>query len=81
VLEGIKAGGMSVDLSTNRPTLIRQIEPVFRQRGVSVVDAPVSGGKTGAATWHLAVMVGGERALYERLKLILAGIVNLTGGR
>jgi 3-hydroxyisobutyrate dehydrogenase-like beta-hydroxyacid dehydrogenase len=35
------------------------------------VDAPVSGRKTGAATRHLAVMVGGERAIYERLKPIL----------
>jgi 3-hydroxyisobutyrate dehydrogenase-like beta-hydroxyacid dehydrogenase len=71
VLEGIKAGGMSVDLSTSRPTPIRQIEPVFRQKGASVVDAPVSGGKTGAATRYLAVMVGGARAIYERLKPIL----------
>jgi 3-hydroxyisobutyrate dehydrogenase-like beta-hydroxyacid dehydrogenase len=61
---------MYVDLSTSRPTLIRQIEPVFRQKGASVVDAPVSGGKTGAATRHVAVMVGGERATSERLKPI-----------
>jgi len=71
VLEGIKAGGIYVDLSTSRPTLIRQIEPLFRQKGASVVDAPVSGGKTGAATRNLAVMVGGERAIYERIKPIL----------
>jgi len=71
VLEGIKAGGMYVDLSTSRPILIRQIEPVFRQKGTSVVDAPVSGGKTGAATRNWAVMVGGERAIYARLKPIL----------
>ncbi len=71
VLEGIKAGGIYVDLSTSRPTLIRQIEPLFRQKGASVLDAPVSGGKTGAATRNLAVMVGGERAIYERIKPIL----------
>jgi 3-hydroxyisobutyrate dehydrogenase-like beta-hydroxyacid dehydrogenase len=71
VLEGIKAGGIYVDLSTSRPTLIRQIEPLFRQKGAHVLDAPVSGGKTGAATRNLAVMVGGERAIYERTKPIL----------
>jgi 3-hydroxyisobutyrate dehydrogenase-like beta-hydroxyacid dehydrogenase len=60
-----------VDLSTSRPTLIRQIEPMFRQKGAHVLDAPVSGGKTGAATRNLAVMVGGERAIYERIKPIL----------
>jgi 3-hydroxyisobutyrate dehydrogenase len=71
VLEGIKPGGIYVDLSTSRPTLIRRIEPLFRQKGAHVLDAPVSGGKTGAATRNLAVMVGGERAIYERIKPIL----------
>ncbi len=71
VLEGIKAGGIYVDLSTSRPTLIRRLEPMFRQKGAHVLDAPVSGGKTGAATRNLAVMVGGEREMYERIKPIL----------
>lgn len=71
VLEGIKPGGIYVDLSTSRPTLIRQIEPLFRQKGAHVIDAPVSGGKTGAASRNLAVMVGGEREIYERIKPIL----------
>ncbi len=71
VLEGIKPGAIYVDLSTSRPTLIREIEPQFRAKGAHVLDAPVSGGKTGAATGNLAVMVGGERAIYERIKAIL----------
>jgi 3-hydroxyisobutyrate dehydrogenase-like beta-hydroxyacid dehydrogenase len=71
ILEGIRPGGIYVDLSTSRPTLIRQIEPRFRDQGAHVLDAPVSGGKSGAATRNLAVMVGGERAIYERIKPIL----------
>ena len=71
VLEGIKEGDIYVDLSTSRPTLIRQIEPRFRERGAHVLDAPVSGGKTGAASRNLAVMVGGERSIYERIKPVL----------
>lgn len=71
ILEGIKPGGIYVDLSTSRPTLIRTIEPQFRAKGAHVLDAPVSGGKSGAATRNLAVMVGGERAIYERIKPIL----------
>jgi 3-hydroxyisobutyrate dehydrogenase len=71
VLEGIKPGGIYVDLSTSRPTLIRRIEPMFRQKGAHVIDAPVSGGKSGAASRNLAVMVGGEREIYERIKPIL----------
>ena len=60
ILEGIRPGGVYVDLSSSRPTLIRQLEPVFRQKGVHVLDAPVSGGKSGAASGNLAVMVGGR---------------------
>jgi len=71
VLAGIRRGGIFVDLSTSRPTLIRQIEPRFRQKGAHVLDAPVSGGKTGAASGNLAVMVGGEREIYERIKPLL----------
>src|SRR5918992_2025034 len=71
VLEGIKPGSVYVDLSSSRPTLIRQIEPRFRQKGAHVLDAPVSGGKTGAATRNLAVMVGGEREIFERIKPLL----------
>jgi 3-hydroxyisobutyrate dehydrogenase-like beta-hydroxyacid dehydrogenase len=44
---GIKAGGIYVHLSTSRPTLIRQIEPLFRQKGASSLDAPVMGVKAG----------------------------------
>lgn len=71
ILAGIKPGAVYVDLSTSRPTLIRSIEPHFRAKGAHVLDAPVSGGKTGAATRNLAVMVGGEREIFDRIKPIL----------
>ena len=71
ILAGIRPGAVYVDLSTSRPTLIRQIEPQFRAKGAHVLDAPVSGGKTGAATRNLAVMVGGKREIFERIKAIL----------
>jgi 3-hydroxyisobutyrate dehydrogenase len=71
ILEGIKPGGLFVDLSTSRPTLIRQMEPRFRQKGAHVLDAPVSGGKMGAASGNLAVMVGGDREIYDRIKPLL----------
>ena len=71
VLDGMKPGGIFIDLSTSRPTLIREIEPRFRQKGCHVLDAPVSGGKSGAASGNLAVMVGGEREIFDRVKPIL----------
>jgi 3-hydroxyisobutyrate dehydrogenase len=71
VLEGIQPGAVYVDLSTSRPTLIRQIEPQFRAKGAHVLDAPISGGKTGAATRNLAVMVGGDKTIFDRIKPVL----------
>jgi 3-hydroxyisobutyrate dehydrogenase len=74
LLESMRAGSVWVDTSTSRPTLIRRLEPRFRDKGLHVLDAPVSGGKTGAATRNLAVMVGGDRGIYERVKPILDAI-------
>lgn len=71
VLDGIRPGGVWVDTSTSRPTLIRELESRFRARNAHVLDAPVSGGKSGAATRNLAVMVGGDRAVFDRVRPIL----------
>ena len=71
VLEGIKPGSVYIDLSTSRPTLIRELEVKFRAKGVHVLDAPVSGGKSGAQSRNLAVMVGGEREIFDRVKPLL----------
>ena len=71
ILEGIKPGSVYIDLSTSRPTLIRELEVMFRAKGVHVLDAPVSGGKSGAQSRNLAVMVGGEREIFDRVKPLL----------
>jgi 3-hydroxyisobutyrate dehydrogenase len=71
ILQGMTAGSVYIDLSTSRPTLIREIEPQFRAKGVHVLDAPVSGGKSGARSRNLAVMVGGEREVFDRVKPLL----------
>lgn len=74
VLAGAAAGSVYVDLSTSSPTLIREIHARFAENGVEVLDAPVSGGVTGATNATLAVMVGGDRAQYEQIKPVLDGI-------
>jgi 3-hydroxyisobutyrate dehydrogenase len=74
LLEGVRPGGVWIDTSTSRPTLIRQLEPRFRAKGAHVLDAPVSGGKSGAETRNLAVMVGGERAVFDRVRGVLDAI-------
>ncbi|MXY45635.1 MAG: NAD(P)-dependent oxidoreductase [Chloroflexi bacterium] len=82
VLEGMvskaaedgNSGGVYIDLSTSSPTLIRDIAVQFAEQGLSVLDAPVSGGPVGARTGKLAVMVGGERDVYDRVKPALDAI-------
>ena len=71
ILEGIRPGSVYIDLSTSRPTLIRELEVKFRAQGIHVLDAPVSGGKSGAQSRNLAVMVGGEREIFDRVKPLL----------
>ena len=66
--EGSAEGKVYIDLSTSSPTLIRSIAEDFAAKGISVLDAPVSGGPVGARTGRLAVMVGGDREVYERVK-------------
>jgi len=74
VLEGSGPGSIYIDLSTNSPTTIRSIHDVCAERGVTVLDAPVSGGVYGAAAATLAVMVGGDKPTYERMKPTLDAI-------
>ena len=71
ILEGIQPGTIYIDLSTSRPTLIRELEPIYKEKGGYVLDARVSGGKTGAASGNLAVMVGGDKEIYDRVKPLL----------
>lgn len=83
ILEGAARGTVYVDLSTNSASLIRKIHGVFAERGVPVLDAPVSGGVPGAKSGKLAVLVGGDEALYRRLKPVLDAIgdkVTWVGG-
>lgn len=74
ILEGAARGTVYVDLSTSSATLIRHIHRVYAERGVDVLDAPVSGGVPGARSARLAVLVGGDEALYRRVKPVLDAI-------
>ena len=71
ILEGAKPGSVYIDLSSNSVSLVRRLHGVFEARGVHMLDAPVSGGVTGARSGRLAVMVGGDEAVYQRVKAVL----------
>lgn len=70
--ETIAAGATFIDMSTNAPAGARALAGRLGEAGVGALDAPVSGGPTGAANGSLSVMVGGDRELFERWQPLLA---------
>ncbi len=76
ILQGAKPGTVYIDLSTSSPTLIRHIHALYQEKKVHVLDAPVSGGVIGAQEATLALMVGGDPAVYQRVKSVLDAIGN-----
>ena len=71
ILDGIKSGSVYIDISTNPPSLIRKLAPLFRAKGSFVLDAPVASGQPGAERGIHEVMVGGEHEIFARVKPIL----------
>ncbi|RZL92474.1 MAG: NAD(P)-dependent oxidoreductase [Variovorax sp.] len=66
VMAHMRAGLVLFDLSTNSLPMVRRTHAAFRERGASVLDAPVSGGPAGAASGDLAILVGGDKAVFDR---------------
>jgi 3-hydroxyisobutyrate dehydrogenase len=63
LIDGMEKCSTWFDLTTNSPTLVRQIHRLCSERGLHILDAPVSGGAQGAKSGRLAIWVGGEEAL------------------
>jgi 2-hydroxymethylglutarate dehydrogenase len=72
LLAHAQPGATIVDLSTNALALNRQLATSAEARGIHYLDAPVSGGRVGAAAGTLAIMVGGERPAFEAIRYLLA---------
>lgn len=68
VLEGIRSGALLVDMSTISPLVTRELAGMLREKGASMLDAPVSGGDVGARQGTLSIMVGGEEGDFQRAK-------------
>jgi 3-hydroxyisobutyrate dehydrogenase len=71
VIHGVRAGAIVVDNSTISPDVTRAIAKKLRERGVELIDAPVSGGERGAIEGTLSVMCGGEAEALERVRPVL----------
>ena len=76
-------GALYIDHTTTAPALVRRVHAMLFDRGVAMVDAPVSGGMEGARTRDLLVMAGGDPAAFERARPLLDAVakrVIYTGG-
>lgn len=67
----LKKGSAVIDASTTEPTVSRAIAKSLAEKGVSFLDAPVSGGEGGARDAALAFMVGGDAAVFDKYKPVL----------
>jgi 3-hydroxyisobutyrate dehydrogenase-like beta-hydroxyacid dehydrogenase len=71
VVEGARVGQVCCDLSTVGPDTHQKIAPTLAEKGVGYLDAPISGGTTGAEAGTLTIMVGGEKGHFERVRPLL----------
>lgn len=69
--EGMAPGSVLVDCSTIAPEAARRIAARLAEKGVHMLDAPVSGGAQGAIDATLAIMAGGEAAVLDRVRPLL----------
>ena len=76
LIEGAGEGKLVVDMSTISPLTIREIAEIAERKGVHVVDAPVSGGDTGAVAGTLTIIAGGRKEDFERCRSIFEAMGN-----
>jgi 3-hydroxyisobutyrate dehydrogenase len=74
LIERAKPGTILIDLSSVLPSTPRKLEPRANARGVHFLEAPVSGGVSGARAATLAIMVGGDPQVLERARPVLRAI-------
>ncbi len=68
LIHGARAGSVVVDMSTISPSVTRTIALQLAEKGIEMLDAPVSGGTVGAEAATLSIMVGGKADVFERLR-------------
>ncbi|MFW2368610.1 MAG: NAD(P)-dependent oxidoreductase [Desulforhopalus sp.] len=68
ILANCKEGDIVIDMTTSSPNLAAQIYTAAREKGVSSLDAPVSGGDIGAREARLSIMVGGDLQAFNAVK-------------
>ena len=71
VIEGAIKDSILIDMSSIAPAVSREIFNILKEKGIEMIDAPVSGGEPKAIEGTLAIMVGGDEKTFNRIKPIL----------
>ena len=83
VAEGVRSGSIVVDMSSISPIATKEFAQKLAEKGVEMLDAPVSGGQVGAEKATLSIMVGGKTEVFQQIKpyfdLMGKNIVHLGG--
>ncbi len=74
IIEGARKGMVYIDCSTISPVATKRIAEALAVKGVKMLDAPVSGGEKGAIEGALAIMVGGDKQVFDECKDIFQGM-------
>ncbi len=84
VIEKAKKGTILVDMTTSSPTLAIELYQKAKSKGLSMLDAPVTGGDLGAINGTLSIMVGGDETSFNKIlplfQLMGTKVTYMTGG-
>ncbi len=76
ICETLKPGSLIIDMSSSSPMGTRELGAILEKKGFQFIDAPVSNGVKGATAATLSIMVGGDKAIFERVKPMLEKMGN-----
>ena len=68
IIEGVRSGSVVADCSTISPSESRKIGSALQAKGVAFLDAPMTGSTPGAESGNLTFMIGGDQAVFEKIK-------------
>ena len=74
ILDSAAPGTVLIDMTTTSPRLSERIYAAAKEKGLSALDAPVSGGDVGAQKGTLAIMVGGDREAFDKMQDVFAAM-------
>jgi 2-hydroxy-3-oxopropionate reductase len=74
IIEGARKGLIFADMSTISPMVSKKVGKALAAKGVEMLDAPVSGGEKGAVDGALSIMVGGDKAVFEKVLPIFSAM-------